>query len=116
MSGSDSLHAIPQSSSGPAVWAPKGGATPNPAVQAATGPQASAGTSAPVPAAPSATPAKPLPVSLEQAEALARENNVAGCRDAAQQVRRAGAPMPPPLIALAGLKLELLQQAAPPPR
>jgi hypothetical protein len=53
-------------------------------------------------------------VSLQEAEALAQGNNIAGCRDAAQKVRRAGADMPPALIALAGLKLELLQQAATP--
>jgi hypothetical protein len=46
---------------------------------------------------------------LEQAEALAQANDIAACRDAAQKIRRAGALMPESLIALAGLKLELLQ-------
>jgi hypothetical protein len=106
---------VPQGSSAPAVEAPKGGATPAPATQAVSGPQAASGQSAPIPQAPSAAAtAKPLPVTPQEAEALAQANNIAGCRDAAQKVRRAGADMPPALIALAGLKIELLQQAAPP--
>ena len=72
--------------------------------------QASSGQSAPIPQAPSV---KAPAISLAQAEELAGANNIAGCREAAQRVRRAGAAMPPALIALAGLKLELLQQAAP---
>jgi hypothetical protein len=82
-------------------------------VKAAVGPQAASGVSAPIPQAPNA-PAAPKPaISLEQAEALARENNIVACRDAAQQARRAGVPMPAGLLALAGLKVEALQQAAP---
>jgi hypothetical protein len=45
---------------------------------------------------------------LEQAEALAQANDIGACRDAAQKIRRAGAAMPEALIALAGMKLELL--------
>ncbi|HEV2605937.1 MAG TPA: hypothetical protein VGU24_19995 [Microvirga sp.] len=69
--------------------------------------------SAPIPQAPTPQTAPKPAISLEQAEALARENNIAGCRDAAQQARRAGVPLPAGLIALAGLKIEALQQAAP---
>jgi hypothetical protein len=43
------------------------------------------------------------------AEAAARENNIAGCRDAAQKMRRAGVPLPPPLLALAALDLKKLE-------
>jgi hypothetical protein len=46
---------------------------------------------------------------LQQAEALAQANDIRGCRDAAQVMRRAGVALPPALIALAGLRLELLE-------
>jgi hypothetical protein len=46
---------------------------------------------------------------VEQAEALAQANNIGDCRDAAQKIRRAGAAMPEALIALAGMRIELLQ-------
>jgi hypothetical protein len=50
---------------------------------------------------------------LQQAEALAQSNDIRGCRDAAQQMRRAGVALPPALIALAGLRLELLEGRTP---
>ena len=46
------------------------------------------------------------------AEALAQANDIRACRDAAQHMRRAGVALPPALIALAGLKLELLEGRA----
>jgi hypothetical protein len=42
-------------------------------------------------------------VSLADVEPLAGANDLAGCRDAAQKLRRAGAKMPEPLLALAAL-------------
>src|SRR3954467_4294724 len=69
--------------------------TPAPHQQAAgaqpPAPSAPPQQAAAAPAAPSAPPApppKPSPVSLQQAEALG--NNQGACRDAAQQMRRAG--------------------------
>jgi hypothetical protein len=48
-------------------------------------------------------------MSVQQAEALAQANDIRGCRDAAQQMRRAGVALPAGLIALAGLRLDLLE-------
>jgi hypothetical protein len=79
-----------------------------PQSQAATAPQTS-GQPAPIPTA--APAAKPPPVPLPEAEALAAANDIRGCRDAAQKIRRAGVAMPPPLLALAGLRLEVLETA-----
>jgi hypothetical protein len=39
-------------------------------------------------------------------ETAARDHNVQGCRDAAQEMRKAGIVMPPPLLALAALDLK----------
>jgi hypothetical protein len=64
------------------------------------------------PAAPAAPP-KPLPVTLEQAQGLAGANDIPGCRETAGRLRRAGVALPPGLIALAALKVELLQTAQP---
>jgi hypothetical protein len=69
--------------------------------------------SAPVPQAPNSPATPKAQITLEHAEALARENNIVACRDATQQARRAGVPLPAGLIALAGLRLELLQQVPP---
>jgi hypothetical protein len=98
---------VPQGGSATAVEAPRN--TGVPAGQNATAPQTS-GQSAPIPQAPA--PAKAPPVSLQQAEALAGANDIAGCRAAAQTMRKAGVAMPGGLLALAGLRLDLLQQAA----
>jgi hypothetical protein len=64
------------------------------------------------PAAPSAP--KPTPAAIEKVEAAARGNDIAGCKAAAQEMRRAGVAMPAPLLALAGLDLKYLQTAAAP--
>ena len=42
-------------------------------------------------------------VSLEHAESMAKANDIRGCRDSAQKMRRAGVDLPPGLIALAAL-------------
>jgi len=52
-------------------------------------------------------------LALQDAETLAQSNDIRGCREAAQRMRRAGAALPPALIALAGLRLELLQGKGP---
>jgi len=43
---------------------------------------------------------------IEKAEAAARDHNLQGCRDVAQEMRRAGITMPAPLLALAALDLK----------
>ena len=97
---------MPQGAGAPAVEASRG--TPSPP-QGASAPQAS-GQTGPIPQGDTAT--KPPPVSLQQAEALAQANDIRACRDAAQHMRRAGVALPPALIALAGLKLEILEGRA----
>src|SRR3712207_8322784 len=47
--------------------------------------------------------------AIEKAEAAASSNDIAGCKAAAQEMRRAGVALPAPLIALAGLDLKYLQ-------
>jgi hypothetical protein len=93
---------VPQGTAAPAVEAQKA----PPAPQATTAPQVS-GQTAPIPQSPKAENSPRIPV--EQAESMAQANDIAGCRDAAQRMRRAGLTMPPGLIALAGLRLDLLQ-------
>jgi hypothetical protein len=56
-----------------------------------------------VTAAPS--PIKPSATQIETIEAAARDHSFQGCRDAAQDMRRAGVAMPAPLLALAALDL-----------
>jgi hypothetical protein len=52
---------------------------------------------------------KPPSISLQQAQDLAGKNDLKGCRDAAQGMRRAGIVMPDALIALAAMRPDLLQ-------
>jgi hypothetical protein len=96
----------------------------NPAVtqpQGQAGQGGAGGSPKPAPAAQAAAPAapaapeapKPTPAAIEKAQAAARDNNIAGCRGAAQEMRRAGVALPAPLIALAGLDLKYLQAAQP---
>jgi hypothetical protein len=61
---------------------------------------------APAPAAPAPSPKKPSAEQIEKAEAAARDHNLQGCRDAAQDMRKAGVVIPPPLLALAALDLK----------
>jgi hypothetical protein len=116
-----------------ALQAPTSGNQPQPAGQGApttggmAGPipadsrQATSGSAAApaAPASPSAAPsagpaANQTQAALEEAEALARGNDIAGCRAATQRMRLAGAPLPPALLALGALDLKYLQAAAPP--
>src|SRR4051812_14934205 len=79
---------------------------PNPAASAAGPSVPGSGQPAPVPQAPAA--AAPPAGGYDEANALAKANDVEGCQKAAQQLRRAGLALPPGLIALAALKPELL--------
>jgi len=54
-------------------------------------------------------------MKLEEAQALAAANDIAGCQAAARKTRREGVDMPLPLLALAALDLKYHQQAAPAP-
>jgi hypothetical protein len=54
------------------------------------------------------------PALREQARATAGGGDPRACRDAAQQLRRAGAVMPAPLLALSALKPDLLGTAGAP--
>jgi hypothetical protein len=100
------------------------GPTPQGTTQGTSGPQASGQSptvTQPQPAPPAAAPAapagpqapKPSPAAVEKAHAAAGSNDIAGCRSAAQEMRRAGVALPPPLIALAGLDLKYHQAAQP---
>ncbi|HEY7382758.1 MAG TPA: hypothetical protein VH835_01635 [Dongiaceae bacterium] len=93
----------------PAVTQPQTPAAAQPGGQAPPPAQAAA-------AAPPAPPQAPKPTAehLAKLEAAAQGNDLAACRNYGQQMRRAGMPMPPPLLALAGLDLKYLQQAQPP--
>jgi hypothetical protein len=67
------------------------------------------------PAAPATPPPlKPNADQIAKVEAAAQGNDLAACRQTAQQMRRAGLPMPNPLLALAAADLKYLQQAQPP--
>ena len=96
----------------PSAVAQSGGSGPVAAGQGPPAPQAS-GISAPVPKEQTAPTPKPV-MTLEEAQALAGSNDLRACQNAAQKMRRAGVPLPPHLIALAGLKPELLQAGQPP--
>jgi hypothetical protein len=54
-------------------------------------------------------------MKLEEAQALAAANDIAGCQAAARKTRREGVDMPLPLLALAALDLKHHEQAAPAP-
>jgi hypothetical protein len=93
------------------------GPVPRATTQGTTGPQAQGQrpfVTQPQPAPPNATTTpKPTPAMVEKAQAVAGGNDIAGCRSTAQEMRRAGVAMPPPLIALAGLELKYHLAAQP---
>jgi hypothetical protein len=68
--------------------------------------------SAPIPK-PAEAPKKKPSITLEEGQALAAANDIAGCQAAARKNRREGVDMPPALLALAALDLKYHQQAAP---
>jgi hypothetical protein len=102
--------------SGPGAAGPQGAAQPGaggpppasgdakpPAPQPA--PQQAA--AAPAPAAPAAPPPpKPTAAQIEKVETAARDHNLQACHGVAQEMRKAGIVMPPPLLALAALDLK----------
>jgi hypothetical protein len=55
------------------------------------------------------SPIKPSVTQIETIEAAARDHSFQGCRDAAQDMRRAGVAMPAPLLALAALDLRFFE-------
>jgi hypothetical protein len=66
--------------------------------------------SAPEPATSTAPPPlKPSLAQIEKVEAAARDHNLQNCRDAAQEMRRAGITMPAALLALAALNLKFFE-------
>ncbi len=64
------------------------------------------------PAAPAAPPPPKPSLTLEQAQGLAQQNNLVGCQEEVQKMRKAGVPLPAALIALAALNRDALQAAA----
>ncbi|MEA2841763.1 MAG: hypothetical protein QOF41_3093 [Methylobacteriaceae bacterium] len=103
----------PVTPSGPGASGPQGAAQPGaggppPAAgDAAKPPAAPAPQQAAAPAAPAAPPApKPTAAQIEKVEAAARDHNFQGCRDSAQEMRKAGIVIAPPLLALAALDLK----------
>jgi hypothetical protein len=111
-----------------AVQAPPQGAQP--AQPSGQGAPTTSGLSGPIPHGPgqaaapgaapsSATAAAPAgstsgQVTLDEAEGLARANDVKGCRAATQRLRLAGAPLPPALLALGALDPKYLEASAAP--
>jgi hypothetical protein len=51
-------------------------------------------------------------VTMEKAKALANSNDLRGCQRATQEMRLAGEALPPPLLALAALRGDLLKNMA----
>jgi len=99
----------------------KQAATPPPAGAGQPGPPAAgsaagasvqgSGQAAPVPQAPAA--AGPSADDLAKASAMAGADNLQGCQQAVRKMRLAGVNLPPPLLALAALKPEMLCRAKP---
>jgi hypothetical protein len=88
----------PPPASGDAAKAP----APQPAPQQAA--------AAPAPAAPAAPPPpKPTAAQIEKVETAARDHNLQACHGVAQEMRKAGIVMPPPLLALAALDLTFFE-------
>ena len=79
--------------------------------QGTNAPQTS-GLSAPIPKPPDPPTKKPS-MTLEEAQALAAANDIAGCQAAARKTRREGVDMPLPLLALAALDLKYHERATP---
>src|SRR5919199_1224883 len=69
------------------------------------------GQSAPIPQGSTQSTPVQSALTFEQAQALAEANDIKGCRDATQKMRRAGVALPPALIALAALDLQRLEAA-----
>jgi hypothetical protein len=97
---------------------PKGASQPRPGGQA-TGPgqtappmdrpQQQSGQSAPIPPSDQSSGAPQLTVA--QAEDMLQAGDLRACQRAAREMRRAGVPLPPGLMALAALREDLLQRS-----
>ncbi|CAA2140754.1 MULTISPECIES: hypothetical protein [Methylobacterium] len=99
----------PTASNGPGASGPQG-ATQNTA--APSGASAQAPAPAAAPAAPAAPPPKtPSAAFIEQGDAAAGANDIAGCQRVARMIRRDGVVMPSPLMSLAALDLKYLEAA-----
>ena len=95
------------SAQGPATnQAAPGTAGPGQTSPSVDRPQQSSGQAAPIPGGGANT--APTQLSLDQAQSLARANDLGGCQKSAQQLRRAGVALPPGLLALAALRDDLL--------
>ncbi|GEP02233.1 hypothetical protein [Methylobacterium oxalidis] len=57
---------------------------------------------------------RPDPDSVSRADQAAASNDLRGCRDVAQSLRRSGVAMPAPLLALAAMDLKFLEAAEAP--
>jgi hypothetical protein len=97
---------VPQGSAAPAVEAAQ---PPKPKDD--TAPQQS-GLTGPIPKTQAAAPAPQQ--DLPQAQAFAEANDFRGCKEMAQRLRLAGKPLPPAVIALAGMPVETLERARTP--
>jgi hypothetical protein len=53
-------------------------------------------------------------MKIEEAEALARANDMLACRNASRKMRLAGVAMPPPLLALTALDPKFFQPQSQP--
>jgi hypothetical protein len=100
--------------SGPQGAAQPGGGGPPPASGDAKAPapqpapqQAAAAPASAAPAAP--PPPKPTAAQIEKVETAARDHNLQACHGVAQEMRKAGIVMPPPLLALAALDLKFFE-------
>lgn len=106
----------PTSSNGPGAAGPQG-ATQNAAAPSGASAQAPAPASAqPQAPAAAAAPAAPPPkmasaAFIEQGDAAADANDIAGCQRVARLIRRDGVVMPSPLMSLAALDLKYLETA-----
>jgi hypothetical protein len=95
-----------------AIEAPKQNAAPASNEDSGQSAPQKSGISAPVPNAPQVIKKSPT-MSLQEGQALAAANDIQGCKDAAQSMRRDGVDLPPVLIALAALDMQFQQKAAP---
>ena len=96
--------------SGPGASGPQGEAQNKAAPAGSTATATAAPSKASSGAAAPASP-KPSPEQVQQADAAAGGNDIRACRTIAQEMRRKGVVMPSPLLALAALKLQLLEAA-----
>jgi hypothetical protein len=64
-----------------------------------------------VPQADSTSTPKDAVIDMAKAEELAATNDIGACHKVAREMRVAGVPMPPPLVALAALDLKYHNQA-----